>query len=174
MQTQSNVLPEGDFDLIYADPPWQYEKGSVSKSRRIENHYPTMPFEEIKELKIPAAKNSILYLWTTAPKLPEALEVMKAWGFTYRTCSIWDKIFLGMGYWFRIQHEILLVGIKGKFFAPEPKHRFRSVYHEKRGKHSKKPAYYYEIIEKMFPNASKIELFARNLRPGWSSWGNEI
>ena len=113
MQYESMPLPEGEFDLIYADPPWQYEKGSVSKSRRIENHYPTIPFEEIKELKIPAAKNSILYLWATAPKLPEALEVMKAWGFTYRTCSIWDNIFLGMGFWLRIHHEVLLVGIKG-------------------------------------------------------------
>lgn len=162
------------FQVIYADPPWEYAKGSTTKNRRIENHYSTMTLEEIKNLKIPSSKNSVLLLWSTSPKLEEALEVLKSWGFKYKTSCIWDKKLLGMGYWFRIQHEILLVGVKGKFKAPIPQNRFKSIYSEKRTFHSKKPDYFYQMIEKMFPDTLRIELFARNKKDGWYSWGNEI
>src|SRR3990170_4080212 len=97
------------YDIIYADPPWRYEH-PISNSRRIENQYPTMSLNEIKALNIPTKDNSVLFLWATAPKLEESLEVVKAWGFTYRTHLIWDKRTIGMGYWFRNQHELLLVG----------------------------------------------------------------
>lgn len=160
------------FEVIYADPPWRYEH-PVSDSRKIENHYPTMELEEIKSMAIPSAENSVLFMWTTAPKLQEGLDVMKAWGFNYRSCLIWDKQVMGLGYWFRISHEILLVGIKGKFSPPEPSLRIDSIFREKRGEHSKKPERIKYLIEKWYPNKSKIELFARNKSLGWSVFGNE-
>ncbi|WP_353928760.1 MT-A70 family methyltransferase [Desulfofundulus kuznetsovii] len=166
-------LPEGKYDVILADPPWQYEFVET-ENRAIENHYPTMTLEEIKALEIPAADDAVLLLWATAPKLEEALEVMRAWGFTYRTCAVWDKEIIGMGYWFRGQHELLLLGTKGNFPAPLPNNRFSSVIRERRGAHSAKPAVVYEMIEHMFPNRRYLELFARNTRPGWGVWGNEV
>ena len=93
-----------EFEVVYADPPWRYDF-SKSDSREIENQYPTMTVDEICALKIPSAKNSVLYLWATAPKLREALQVMAAWGFEYKSHGIWDKEIIGMGYWFRGQHE---------------------------------------------------------------------
>jgi N6-adenosine-specific RNA methylase IME4 len=166
-------LPENKYDVILADPPWRYEF-SETQSREIENQYPTMDLEDIKTLKAPAADNSILLLWTTAPKLEEGIAVMNAWGFKYRSCAIWDKERKGMGYWFRIQHELLLVGVKGEFHPPDPENRFDSVIRSPRAEHSRKPDCIYEMIESMFPHGTKIEMFARNNRPGWSSWGNEV
>lgn len=96
------------YEVIYADPPWRYDF-SKSNSREIENQYPTMSVDEICSLKVPTADNAVLYLWATAPKLLEALRVMDAWGFEYKTNAVWDKQIIGMGYWFRGQHELLLV-----------------------------------------------------------------
>ena len=166
-------LPEGQYEIILADPPWRYEFSETSM-RAIENQYPTMDLEQIKTLDIPVADNAVLFLWSTAPKLEEALQVLNAWGFTYKTCAIWDKEIIGMGYWFRGQHELLLVGVKGKFKTPEPTNRFPSVFRQKRGKHSKKPEVVHKMLEQMFPDAKKIELFAREARPGWGAWGNEV
>ena len=133
-----------------------------------------MNLKDIKRLKVPATENSVLFLWATAPKLREALEVLTHWGFNYRTHAIWDKEKIGMGYWFRGQHELLLIGVKGNFSPPEPEVRNSSVIRDKRANHSQKPICIYEIIEKMFPSHKYIELFARNERPGWASWGNQI
>ena len=165
-------LPEGEFNVIYADPPWRYEFSETS-TRDIENKYPTMELRDIKELKVPSAEDSILLLWATAPKLEEALEVMNAWGFKYRTCAVWDKEKIGMGYWFRGQHELLLLGIKGEFTAPEESVRYSSVIREKRTEHSKKPEKVYEMIETMFPKGKYLELFSRNKRKNWTGWGND-
>jgi N6-adenosine-specific RNA methylase IME4 len=165
-------IPEGAFDVIYADPPWQYEF-SETADRNIENQYPTMELEKIKGLKVPSSDNAVLLLWATAPKLEEALEVLKAWGFKYRTCAVWDKEIIGMGYWFRGQHELLLVGVKGTYHAPLPENRFSSVIREKRGKHSKKPDLLYEMVETMFPKGKYLELFARENRIRWVGWGNQ-
>jgi|SRR3990172_2029204 len=166
-------LPEGKYNIIYADPPWDYEFSETSV-RSIGSHYPSLKLEEIKAIKIPSSDNSALFLWATAPKLKEALEVMEAWGFTYRTNAIWDKEIKGMGYWFRGQHELLLVGVKGEFSPPHPENRISSIYRERRGEHSKKPDYYYNLIESLFPQGKYLELFARKEREGWSSWGNQI
>lgn len=167
------ALPVGVFDIIYADPPWQYEH-AVSMSREIENQYPTMPLEEIKALAVPAADNAVLYLWATAPKVEEAIGVLNAWRFTYRTCAVWDKKVIGMGYWFRNQHELLLVGVKGKFSPPEAERRSPSVFSQKRGEHSQKPDLFYDLIEAWYPGRTYLELFARNnTRPNWTCWGNE-
>jgi len=167
-------IPEGKFSIIYADPPWEYEF-SNSNMRDIENHYPTLELEKIKVIKIPADDNAMLFLWTPAPKLEEALEVMKAWGFYYRTNIVWVKDKIGTGYYSRGKHELLLIGIKGEGIGtPLPENRPESVILAERTEHSKKPDIFYEIIEKMYPKHSKIELFARNKRDGWEAWGNEI
>ena len=161
------------YQVIYADPPWKYDF-SKDSADKIENHYPTMDLEDIKNLKIPSEDNSVLYLWATAPKLLEALDVMKSWGFTYKTQAVWDKEWIGMGYWFRGQHELLLVGVKGKFSPPISKFRISSVIRERRTKHSKKPNLVRELISNSFPKFSKLELFAREKINGWDAWGNEI
>lgn len=133
-----------------------------------------MELQEIKNLQIPSDKNCVLYLWATAPKLEEAIEVMNSWGFKYRTCLSWDKKMIGMGRWFRNQHELLLVGLKGSIPTPLPKQRISSVYQEKRTKHSKKPNYIRDKIKEWYPHLPKIELFAREKYEGWDSWGNEV
>jgi len=166
-------FPEKEYDVIYADPPWRY-RFPVSKSRRIENQYNTMSLKDICNLHIPAKENALLYLWATAPKLQEALTVMEAWGFDYRTCAVWDKLVIGMGYWFRSQHELLLVGVKGKFSPPSPSERVSSIFHQKRGKHSVKPEEIQNLISKWYPIQLKIELFARKKSEGWDAWGDEL
>ena len=163
------------YSVIVADPPWRYSF-SRSKTRKIENHYSTMALDGIKKLPIKQVsnKNCVLYLWATAPKLLEALEVMYSWGFTYKTQAIWDKEIIGMGYWFRGQHEIILVGTKGKKSPPPANFRISSVISSRRGRHSKKPDYFYNYLSKAFPNDNKLELFARNSRAGWDVLGDEV
>jgi len=161
------------YDVILADPPWRYSF-SRSKSREIENKYPTMTQADLCALKIPAAKNSVLYLWATAPKLPEALEVMAAWGFKYKTHAVWDKVNIGMGYWFRGQHELLLVGVRGKMSPPAPDKRIGSVLWWPRRKHSQKPDFVRHHIRAAHPEARCVELFAREAAPGWDAIGDEI
>jgi len=120
-----------------------------------------------------AADDAMLYLWATAPKLAECMKVIEAWGFEYCTCMIWDKEVIGMGYQARNQHEILLIGKRGKVPTPAPSKRRPSVYRERRGKHSAKPTYFYEMIEAAYPELGKIELFSRSPREGWDVWGNQ-
>lgn len=164
-------LPQGQFDIIYVDPPWKYD---VWLRGRPEDYYPTMTIEEICNLEIPASKNSVLFLWATNPMLEDALKVMNTWGFTYKTNLVWVKDKIGLGFYFRGQHELLLVGIKGDIRPPEESDRFPSVLSVSVGFHSEKPFEVYEIIEKMYPNGRYLELFARNKRENWASWGNQI
>lgn len=168
------------YQIIYVDPPWQYEEQLAWKDKSIyplEHFYPTIPLEQIKRIRIPAAKDSWLLLWATATKLPEAIEALTAWGFTYRTCAIWNKG-NGLGYFFRIYHEILLIGKKRT--PPNPVYSEQSIFLEKRGRHSEKPDCVYRWIDKAFPGCSKLELFAREYLPlfpkreGWDVWGNEV
>lgn len=163
------ILP----DILLADPPWRYSF-SKSRTRRVENHYPTMTTREIGLLLPSCAHSSALFLWATAPKLLDALDVMATWGFTYRTCAVWDKQRQGMGYWFRGQHELLLVGTRGTFPPPAPRLRRPSVIRVPRTAHSAKPDWVHEYIDISYPSAVKMELFARSRRPGWLAWGNEI
>ncbi len=165
----------GPFNVIYADPPWRYEH-SKTDNRQIENHYPTMSLGEICDLPVDgiSANDAVLFLWTTSPKLAESMEVIGAWNFTYRTCMIWDKDRIGMGYYARQQHELLLIATRGALPVPEPQNRPNSVIRiERDEKHSAKPCEFYEIIERMYPEYPKVELFARNNREGWAAWGNQ-
>lgn len=167
------------YKIIYADPSWEYENkrtgGSLTSGAQ--SKYPTMSLEEIKRMDIKkiAHKDSVLFLWITVPLLPNGFEVLKSWGYQYKTSLFWRKIMsLGMGFWFRGQVEVLLIGIKGNVKA------FRSqrpnFLQTKAKKHSEKPHEIYGLIEEIsnkFDLNPKIELFVRNRREGWDSWGNE-
>lgn len=170
------AVPEGEYRLLYADPPWRYEH-IATESRAIENQYPTMTTEELCALEVPAADDAVLFLWATSPKVREAIFVLESWGFDYRTCAVWDKETIGMGYYFRQQHELLLVAAKGALPVPEPSQRVASVIRAKRDpKHSRKPSAVVELLESMYPDFTehdRIELFTRERRAGWSAWGNE-
>lgn len=174
-------LPEDKFSLVLADPPWRYDY-SLTNSRKIENQYPTMDLDGICNLSDESGKSvvdifdddCVLFMWTTSPKLLESFKVIDAWGFQYKTCLVWDKQKIGMGYYARQQHEILLVATRGNPGTPEPGDRPPSVISEPRGKHSAKPEVFRETIEKMYPHAKKVELFCRTPRDGWEAWGNEV
>jgi N6-adenosine-specific RNA methylase IME4 len=112
-------------------------------------------------------------MWATSPKLAEAFEVLDAWGFSYRTCAVWDKQKIGMGYYFRQQHELLLVAVRGTPPTPLPANRPASIFSYPRGEHSSKPHEVYEVIEAMYPELPKLEMFCRTPRAGWGAWGNQ-
>jgi N6-adenosine-specific RNA methylase IME4 len=165
-------LPEGPFELVYADPPWQL--GHPDSPHAPENHYPTMDLDSIKAVEVPAAKDAVLFLWTVSSLLEGALEVIRAWGFEYKTTLCWVKPSIGPGVWVRNRHELLLLARRGDHPPPDPEDRVDSVLEAPRGRHSEKPEQVYELLEQMYPQASKLELFARSRRPGWSAWGNEV
>lgn len=163
------------YPVIYADPPWRYEH-SATVSREIENQYPTMALEDICALPVSnlATSDAVLFLWATSPKLAESLQVVNAWGFVYRTCMVWDKERIGMGYYARQQHELLLICTRGELPTPEPANRPSSVQRIPRDpEHSVKPQEFYSLIEAMYPEYDRIELFARQQREGWAVWGNQ-
>jgi len=165
----------GRYPVIYADPPWRYDDNSTDPTRVIENQYPTMSIEDICSLPVPevCTDDAILFLWATSPLLHKAIEVVAAWGFSYKTCAVWDKEKIGMGYFFRQQHELLLVAERGSMPKPPSAARPSSVFRESRGAHSSKPVRFYEIIETMYPELPRLELFCRSPRDGWKAWGNQ-
>ena len=174
---QENVkLPDDKFDLIYADPPWQYGNSMPNYFTEQADHYPLMTIAEICAMPIKnmVTDNAVLFLWVTSPILEEAFEVIKAWGFKYKTSFIWDKIKHNMGHYSSVRHEILLLCIRGSY----PLHNVKlydSVLSLERTEHSKKPDYYYEMIEDIYCNANKkLELFSRSPREGWEFYGNQI
>jgi N6-adenosine-specific RNA methylase IME4 len=163
------------FNVIYADPNWKFVTRSENgMDRAADNHYECANVAEIKAMKVPAADDCVLFLWATAPLLPEALEVMKAWGFTYRSNQIWAKNRAGTGFWFRSQHEQLLVGTKGNIPAPAPGTQYSSLIEAPLGEHSVKPEAFAEMIEDMFSDVPSVELFARRPRLGWTAIGDEL
>lgn len=169
--------PAGEYTLILADPPWTYRHGTTTSNRRVAEHYETMELDDIKALPVPAAKDAVLLLWATCPLLLDAIDVMLAWGFEYKSQAVWVKDNVGTGYWFRQRHELLLLGVKGNASPPTANARQDSVIDARRGKHSAKPLAAYDLIETMFPGLDerhRIELFGREARPGWKVWGNEV
>ena len=164
------------YSVISADPPWRFQPYSrlTGMDRSADNHYPTMTINDLLAMKPPAAKDCVLFLWATAPMLPQALDVMKAWGFTYKSHAIWAKDKIGTGYWFRNKHELLLVGTKGDIPAPAPGTQADSLIEAPVGKHSEKPEAFFNMVEVYFPTLSRLEMFARGEpREGWDQWGNE-
>lgn len=172
------------YATIYADPPWRFQNrtGKVAPEHKRLNRYETMTLEEIKGLPVAdiAAEKSHLYLWVPNALLPDGLEVMKAWGFEYKSNLIWEKVRKdgqpdgrGVGFYFRNVTEILLFGVKGeknRTLAPARSqvNLIRTVKRE----HSRKPDEMVELIERCSPSPY-LELFARGDRLGWDMWGNQ-
>jgi N6-adenosine-specific RNA methylase IME4 len=172
------ALPSKRYGVIVADPEWRFEPYSreTGMDRAADNHYPTSSTEIIasRDVASIAADDCVLFLWATVPMLFQAADVMKAWGFEYKSHVIWDKVHIGTGYWFRNRHEILLVGTRGGIPAPAMGEQFPSVFAIARKEHSAKPEQFLELIESYFPTLPKIELNRRGpTRPGWDAWGNE-
>jgi N6-adenosine-specific RNA methylase IME4 len=163
---------ERPVPVIYADPPWRYEF-AVSDSRKIENQYPTMTAEDIAAVDPAPEEDAVLFMWVTSPKLPEGLQIMQAWGFTYRTSMVWVKPQIGMGYYARSQHELLLIGTLGSLPAPLPENRPSSVIDGRRTEHSAKPDMR-PVLDGMYPDLWKRELFSRRPADGlWLTHGLE-
>lgn len=119
-----------------------------------------------------AATDSVLFLWCTSPMLEEAFAVLKAWSFSYKAWMIWDKVAHNVGHYVSVRHELLLIATKGQ--PPKVPKLVDSVYVEKRGKHSRKPSYFRDLIGKLYPEGKRLELFCRGpAADGWDSWGNE-
>lgn len=174
----------GEFRTILADPPWQFNNrtGKMAPEHRRLNRYSTLTLQEIMELPVAqlASKNSHLYLWVPNALINEGLEVMKRWGFTYKTNIIWYKVRKdggpdgrGVGFYFRNVTELVLFGIRGKGRTLAAGRRQTNIVVSRKREHSRKPDELYTIIEQCSPGPY-LELFARHPRPGWSQWGNEI
>jgi len=168
-------IPSGKFAVIYADPPWQYSNSGFNESA--ESQYSTMPTEDIckmsDEVEAWSTPETVLFLWATNPLLPDALEVMQAWGFDYKTNMAWIKDKgRGKGWFLQSKHELLLIGTRAN--TPHPNVRPDSCFEADRGPvHSRKPEIVYGIIESMYDGA-KLEMFCRNPREGWEAHGNEL
>lgn len=159
-------------NLVLADPPWRYDFAETD-NRQIENQYPSATVDEIISHRPNTEQDCVLLMWATVAKMREAFEVMEGWGFEYKTHAVWDKEKIGMGYWFRGQHELLIVATKGKMSPPDQADRVSSVFREARGKHSAKPECVYQWIEKAFNDHTKLEMYCRAPRNGWLVFGNE-
>ena len=168
------------YQAIYADPPWDYQQCRLSGSAK--KHYPTMRIEELCALPVAeiADRDCSLFLWATFPQLPEALRLIQAWGFVYKTVAfVWLKQnrkaltwFFGLGFWTRSNAEICLLATKG-----HPKRQSAGIHQlviSPVERHSKKPDEVREKIVALMGDVPRIELFARQQTPGWDVWGNEV
>ena len=174
---------EGRFSTILADPPWQFmnRTGKMAPEHKRLLRYPTMELEEIRQLPVGrlAAARSHLYLWVPNALLAEGLEVMRAWGFTYKTNLVWSKIRKdggpdgrGVGFYFRNVTELILFGVRGSMRTLRPGRRQVNFIATRKREHSRKPDEVYPLIEACSPGPY-LELFARFRREGWGQWGNE-
>ncbi|HPY29326.1 MAG TPA: MT-A70 family methyltransferase [Verrucomicrobiota bacterium] len=174
---------KGQFATILADPPWQFDNrtGKMSPEHKRLLRYPTMELEQILELPIPqfAAARSHLYLWVPNALLPLGLEVMKRWGFAYKSNVVWYKIRKdggpdgrGVGFYFRNVTELILFGVRGSMRTLPPGRSQVNLFSTRKREHSRKPDELYDIIEACSPGPY-LELFARFRREGWTQWGNE-
>ena len=174
-QLEVQELPNGIYNVFYIDPPWQYSNSGLGGSA--EKHYSTMSMEDLGLLPIPSISdnNSICFMWVTNPMLKDGLTLLSCWGFEYKTNMVWfkEKQTYGLlGFYVYGQHEILLIGVRGSMLPIGE--MFSSVIKAGNIIHSKKPEIVYEIIEKMYPGCKYVELFARNKKTNWESWGNQI
>lgn len=186
-------LPEKKYQVIYADPPWDYG-GKVQYDKTIikdknagfkkkiflssaEFKYPTVKLKQLKKLDVPSitADDCLLFMWTTGTQMANSIELGKAWGFEYKTIAfVWDKMVHNPGRYTLSQTEFVLAFKKGKFPQPRGARNIRQMIKVHRGEHSVKPLEVIDGITKMFPLQEKIELFARNNYIGWDNWGLEI
>jgi N6-adenosine-specific RNA methylase IME4 len=161
------------FQTAIIDPPWPYREVRAGKSQGyVCDQYKLMPIDELKTLPVGDVVSGYLFCWTTGPFVWESVELMKAWGFEYKSQLVWHKnTGLGVGYWFRGDHELVMVGRKPNVPSVRcPKQR--SIFASPRLKHSQKPDTIHEIIEQNFPGPY-LEIFGRRSRPNWTVLGNE-
>ena len=174
----------GPFGTILADPPWQFSNrtGKMAPEHKRLLRYETMGLDEIKELPVAqiATQKSHLYLWVPNALILEGLEVMKRWGFTYKTNIVWYKIRKdggpdgrGVGFYYRNVTEMILFGVRGSLRTREAGRRQTNIIVSRKREHSRKPDEQYDIIERCSPGPF-LELFARHPRSGWTPWGNEV
>ncbi len=172
------------YGTILADPPWQFQNktGKVAPEHRRLNRYSTMKLSEIMSLPVSslAEEKSHLYLWVPNALLPQGLEVMKKWGFKYKTNIVWHKVRKdggpdgrGVGFYFRNTTEMVLFGVRGSLRTLQPGRRQVNIIRSRKREHSRKPDELYQIIEECSPGPY-LELFARGDRPGWAQWGDEV
>jgi site-specific DNA-methyltransferase (adenine-specific) len=180
-----DMFPKELYQIIYVDPPWQYEQRSSSLANQCESHYPTMTIESLQKLPVNsiADKDSCLYLWTSNPMLPKAITLIQSWGFQYKTVfKVWRKVnadgsnVMVPGWWSRSSTELLLVATKGN---PLKKYKVANHIEQQeftsiRGSHSEKPDEIRESIENFMKVDRKIELFSRKIVENWDVWGLEI
>ena len=160
------------YRVVYADPPWQYnDKQDTSKLGGAEKKYPTMPLKDICSLPVPTEGNAVLFLWVTSPMLEDAFQVIHAWGFSYKSSFIWDKVAHNMGHYNSVRHEFLLICTKGSCTPDVPK-LLDSVVSIERTEHSVKPKEFRDMIDMLYPVGERLEMFAREAYPGWDVWGN--
>jgi N6-adenosine-specific RNA methylase IME4 len=171
-------LPGGKYAIVYADPPWHFEAYNEASGmeRSAGMHYPCMSTADIRAMPVAdlATDDAVLFMWATSSHLADAVDIIRAWGFTLKTNAVWIKPSIGLGYLLRNRHELMLIATRGDIPAPLPANRPDSVIEAPRGDHSRKPDEAYALVERMYPTLPKIELFARQARPGWDAWGNEI
>ena len=175
IKTREPIIPDNVYRIIYADPPWAYnDKQNTEKLGGAKKHYPTMSIKELCDMELPKIEdNAVLFLWVTSPLLEECFDVIRSWGFKYKTSFVWDKVKHNMGHYNSVRHEFLLVCTKGSC-TPDNTKLYDSVQSIEKTGHSKKPDKFYEIIETLYPYGNKIELFARNKRDGWEAYGNQL
>lgn len=185
---EAGSFPQGIYSVLYADPPWEYsdQRTGGSSSGAASALYPTMPTDAIcaladadgQHILDRASPTAALFLWATAPCLPDALRVVQAWGFDYKAQFVWDKVRGFNGHYNDVRHELLLIALRGSF-QPRCESLRGSIVTFEKTRHSRKPDVFYEIIEEMYPVSdppTHLEIFARKKgtsRPGWALWGNE-
>jgi len=169
--------PNGLYDVIAIDPPWEYSERGGSSSKSFDDDgnrggvdYPTMTVNELKKINIPCKDNSVIYLWTTHAFLRDAFELLDAWDFTYKATIVWDKVSMGMGRNIRMQVEFCLLATKGKPILDGSGER--DIITEARRQHSRKPEAFYTKVENMTAGY-KLDYFAREQRDGWFTYGAE-
>ncbi len=174
------------FPIIYADPPWRFKTYSevTGGEKSAENHYPTMSLDDIMSLGCPGAHNSALLMWVT--DLANGVRAMERWGYTYKSYWGWKKIYpgdqTGTGYWSFDNLELLLIGTRGDFPAPIPGTQPIKCTEHPVGRHSEKPVWFAEQIDRLYPTMPKLEMFQRResladgdvrLNGTWEFWGNQ-
>lgn len=169
-------LPAGPFGVVYADPPWLFAANSEAKpGKGARRHYPCMSMAQLMALPVAdiAAPDAILLLWTTVPFRHRADDLVRAWGFRSVSELTWPKGRIGTGYWARNAHEPCIIAKRGRIPCPRPALFPTSIIPGKAREHSRKPEWVQDQIDARLPHLSKVELFGRRQRAGWTVWGAE-
>lgn len=176
LRIEQALKPDAKYRVIYADPPWSYGNTMPGYYTEQAHHYDLMSLDAICNMPVASVTedHAVLFLWTTSPMLEDAFRVIKAWGFTYKSSFVWDKVKHNMGHYNSVRHEFLLICTRGSC-VPDVQKLFDSVQSiERSDTHSQKPSEFRQIIDTLYPNGKRLELFAREKPDGWDVYGNQI